>query len=127
MTAKNKKNGKNTSVLTDTDYTVVANEPSATTNETAEDVTENASKFTIENVDVPKRPGRKGSLDYPIAKLTAGSSQSFLVPATSSEVKAKTASIRAFAYRNNLNVTLRTEEKGIRVWRAPVSSPANSL
>lgn len=74
--------------------------------------------FTFEIKPVPKRSGKKGNLNYPIGQLIAGSPVSFLVPATADKVKQLTASIRTFAYRNDFAVTLRTEDGGVRVWRA---------
>jgi hypothetical protein len=87
--------------------------------EITETLTDNATKtFAIETVSVPKRSGRKASLEFPLAQLTPGSDQSFKVPATDDKVKAVTASVRAYAYRNGFNVTLRPEAGGIRVWRS---------
>lgn len=76
------------------------------------------SLYPLEEVAIPKRPGRKSQLAYPIAEMEPGSSQSFLVPAEAADVKNVTSSIRAFAYRNNFKVILRHEATGVRVWRA---------
>jgi hypothetical protein len=72
--------------------------------------------YQIESKPIPKRSGTK-RLDYPIEKLTPGSEQSFLVPAEGDDVRKVKASIRTFAYRNDLHVTLRQEDNGVRVWR----------
>ncbi len=81
--------------------------------------------FAIEEVSIPKN-SRVGvaRLEYPVADLTAGSNQSFLIPATPEEVKKVSASVRAFAYRNDLKVTLRydSENAGVRVWRPAVAT-----
>lgn len=75
------------------------------------------TRFVIEERDVPKRSGRKSSLNYPIDKLTPGSKESFLVAAKADKVKNVLSSIRTFAFRNKLKVTLRVEADGVRVWR----------
>lgn len=74
--------------------------------------------YVFETKPVPKRAGKKDTLDYPINQLIPGSPVSFLVPATKDRIKQVTTSIRTFAYRNGFNVTLRPEDAGIRVWRA---------
>ena len=104
------KKNSNTSVLAGADSTPVVNE-SAIADTTA------TVGYVIEEVALPKRSGRKGSLDYPIAQLTAGTKQSFKVPATADTAKAVTASIRAYAYRHDHTVVIRSEAGGVRVWR----------
>lgn len=80
-----------------------------------------ANGFIFEDKDIPKRAGKKGSLHYPIDQLEPGSTRSFLAPiegeVTAIKLKALTASIRTYAYRHKFKVTLRSEEKGVRVWR----------
>ena len=75
------------------------------------------NNFVIEEKDVPKRSGRKSTLNYPIDKLTSGSKESFLVPVTNNREKNVFSSIRTFAFRNKYKVILRVEENGVRVWR----------
>lgn len=114
-----KKNRNNVPVLTGEESTTVATETASAdatvNNESA--VKSDSTGYVIEEVSLPKRSGRKGSLDYPIAQLEAGTSQSFKVPATSDTIKAVTASIRAFAYRHDHTVVIRAESDGVRVWR----------
>jgi hypothetical protein len=75
-------------------------------------------EYKIQNKPIPKRNGsHKARLDYPIDKLVAGSDDSFTVPCTPDKVKKVSASIRAFAYRNNFNVLLRQGDEGVDVWR----------
>ncbi len=90
--------------------TVSAEESHISTNPTVEG-------YVFETKDIPKRSGKKGTLNYPIDQLIAGSPVSFLVPATADKVKKVTASIRTYAYRNDFTVTLRAEDGGVRVWR----------
>jgi hypothetical protein len=82
--------------------------------------------FVIEHKAIPKRINRVTGLNYPIGSLTAGSDESFFVPAESDKVKNVTSSIRTFAYRNDFTVTIRPESGGIRVWRKndPITSVA---
>ncbi len=75
------------------------------------------SGYVFETKAIPNRTGKKGTLDYPISELTAGSPVSFLVPATPENFQRVTASIRTYAYRKGFTVTLRTDDGGIRVWR----------
>lgn len=74
-------------------------------------------EFQIEEKDIPKRPGRRASLTYPIAQLEAGSEQCFTVPATTETVKKVLTSIRTYAYRNGFRVILRQSPYGVDVWR----------
>ena len=105
---------KGTKQFTDTDF-VIQEHPSPPVPVDTEAVTDNT--FVIEERDVPKRSGRKSSLNYPIDKLTPGSKESFLVAAKADKVKNVLSSIRTFAFRNKLKVTLRVEADGVRVWR----------
>lgn len=107
---------KKTSQFTDADFVVKAVSPEVVSE--PEGKAEEVTDFTIEEVEIPKRSGRKATNTFPIDKLTAGSNQSFLVPSTPEDVKKVTTRIRQFSYRNDYKVVLRTEEKGIRVWRA---------
>jgi hypothetical protein len=101
----------------DTDIVLRENAPEIPAEPVSAPESHTVSGYLIETKPIPKRSA-KNSLNYPIGKLMAGSTESFLVPATPDKVKAVTASIRTFAYRNNYAVTLRTEETGVRVWRA---------
>jgi len=116
---------KKVKTFTDSDFVVRTQEPGdnvePTIAETA--VTESTPvkvsvSFKIEEIAIPKRTGRGKTLSYPIADLTPGSLQSFLVPATADTMKKVQASIRTFAYRNGFKVTLRPEDGCVRVWRA---------
>jgi len=69
-------------------------------------------------IPTPKRRGRKAVLSYPIAGLTPGTDESFLVDVAPESVKKVSMSIRTFAYRHGMRVIIRpAEDWGIRVWR----------
>jgi len=109
---------KKTAQFTDSDFVVKAVEPTEPQAEREVALSPAlGSGFVIEDVAIPKRSGRKPSNIYPINQLEAGSEQSFLVPSSPEEIQKITTRIRTFAYRNDFNVILRTEENGVRVWR----------
>lgn len=118
---------RKSTAFTDSDYVIKSTIP--TLEEVAQELVQEGvvekelqstlgSGFVIENVPVPKRAGRKAVHTFPVAQLTPGSEQSFLVPSKPEDVKKTLTRIRTFAYRNDLKVTLRQEENGVRVWRA---------
>jgi hypothetical protein len=107
---------RKTQAFTDADY-VIHETAGAFESRVAEEPLPVANNFVIEEHDIPKRSGRKGTLTYPIADLKSGSKQSFLVPTTPENIKNVTSSIRTFAFRHDLKVTLRAEATGVRVWR----------
>jgi hypothetical protein len=106
----------NVQAFSDSDIVIRAVEPEIPTEEIKE------SAPTVDGYVFATKPipttGRKERLNYPIGKLEAGSTVSFLVPAAPDKVKQVTASIRQYAYRHEFNVVLRAEEGGVRVWRA---------
>jgi hypothetical protein len=118
---------KKTHAFTDADFVVQAQpepkldayisslESAPVTETNAEPV--GTSGIVIEKVPVPKRGGRKPNITFPIDKLTAGTEDSFLVPAKPEDVKKVTARIRTFAYKHDFRVILRSEATGVRVWR----------
>jgi hypothetical protein len=75
-----------------------------------------ANVFTIDEAEIPQR-GRTIMLAYPVTELTPGSNQSFLVPATADTIKSVMTSVRTFAYRHGVKLTLRLVDGGVRVWR----------
>jgi hypothetical protein len=102
---------KKSSQFTDTDYVVKPVE------EPEEFPKESFPGFDIEEVAIPKRTGRKPVNVYPIDKLEAGSTQSFLVPSKPDEFKNNNIRVRTYAYKHGFKVILRNEENGVRVWR----------
>ena len=116
---------KKTNAFTDGDYVVKPQEPKTLEQIETELVEEGIvveGGFRIEAVPVPKRAGRKAIHSFPIEKLTPGSKQSFLVTSTPEDLKKTLTRIRTFAYRNDFKVILRTENGGVRVWRAVTKS-----
>lgn len=112
---------RRTTRFTDTDV-VIKPQPDPPAPEDATETlagtpTTGASKFTIEEVDVPGRRGRSTRLSYPVSSLVAGSKQSFFVPATPEKLAKVTTSVRTFSQRNGITVIIRNVEGGIRVWR----------
>lgn len=118
--------------LTDSDIAIVPREPefpaetSAVETVSAQTESNNAvgttvaTDFTFGDGSPSSRNGRKSSLSYPIGQLPDDETRYFDVTVNTSngkEVNAKLASIRAFAYRNNYAVTMRTVDGAIRVWR----------
>ena len=83
--------------------------------------------LTIEEVDVPKRAGRKSTLSYPIASLTPGTKQSFFLPAIDEATAKKVGtSVRTFASRNGFRVQVADVQGGVRVWRKADPTPAEA-
>ena len=133
--SKNK--GKSKTHLTDQDVAIVAREPEFPFGHNVEPVeetvavkdltattpeTETPGRFVFGTADVPKRPGRKSALSYPIGVLEAGSKQYLDVQTTSDKAKKTAISIRQFAYRQGFSVTIANVDGAIRVWRK-VPSP----
>lgn len=117
--SKSKRKG---SVLTDSDIAIVAREPEAPSDLSliseailSEPLVKDG--FSFGTAPVPTKRGRTTVLSYPIAQLKPDTDEFFDVPAGSDKVKAVSASIRTFAYRNDLAVTLREVAGAVRVWR----------
>jgi hypothetical protein len=111
--------GKNGSRLTDSDIAIVPREPEFPVDGELQ-LTENSdskSVFVFGKAPVPTKKGRTTVLSYPIDQLVPNTGEYFDVPATSDKVKAVSASIRTFAYRNDLAVILREVPGAVRVWR----------
>jgi|ERR1017187_1648885 hypothetical protein len=90
--------------------------PEVISGEMTEAIAPAASVFAIDEVEISQR-GRTPKLAYPVTELLPGSNQSFLVPTTTDNVKAIMTSVRTFAYRHGVKLTLRLVDGGVRVWR----------
>jgi hypothetical protein len=90
--------------------------PEVVSGEMTEATAPKANVFTIDEAEIPQR-GRTIMLAYPVTELTPGSNQSFLVPATADTIKSVMTSVRTFAYRHGVKLTLRLVDGGVRVWR----------
>jgi hypothetical protein len=90
--------------------------PEVVSGEMTEATAPKANVFTIDEAEIPQR-GRTIMLAYPVTELTPGSNQSFLVPTAGESVKAVMTSVRTFAYRHGVKLTLRVVDGGVRVWR----------
>jgi hypothetical protein len=116
---------KKSFVLTDKDIVIVPREPEFPADAelvSPEKALETAicllkSPFTFGTAPVPTKRGRTAALSYPIDQLIPNTGEYFDVPAASDKVKAVSASIRTFAYRNDLAVILREVPGAVRVWR----------